>query len=294
MKTKGKLRLLVAFFVILATLVAIGIFKRPLYRMTSDFQHPFTVPLSDMANTTAKKSLMMKNKSDLAKEILALRKINERQAAEIAVSRDMEKELRELESLMELPPSQGFKPVFAKIVVRDPISWDARFSINKGKLDGISVGDVALAQAVNNANAEIPTFALVGRVLEVSGHRALIETIASMDCRISVVVENNLAAGITEGASIKNGEPLVRLSKLPASKKYLPGYPVVTSGLGIKDDGTSSNIPPGLLVGVLAATSSGKTVEVVDKLTAEAKIIPAVNLDSLREVAIMVRAGAPQ
>ena len=292
MTTRKKIILLATIIAAIAAIVATSVFKRSIYRIVSDFQHPFSAPLTKAGDSTGRESLMMRDKAELADKLISLRMENERQAAEIAVLREVERSKKQLELLMELPPSQGFAPIFAEIVVRDPISWRTRFSINKGFGDGVSVGDVAMARSEEKGLET--TFAVVGRVMEVSRHRALIETIASRDCRLGVVVEDNLAAGILEGAVRKNGRVRIRLSKLPVSKKYIPGAAVLTSGLAIRSDTRGSNVPSGLLVGRLARRLSGGATETVNNLTAEAEVIPAVDFDSLRTLAVMSPKGNPE
>jgi len=287
-KGKTSLLLAAAFFAAIAMALAVTVFKRHIYRMASDFQHPFSSSVVKIGTATEREALMMQSKSELADMVLALREANEARAAEIAVYRDMEKSKMELEALMEIPPTKSLKPIFANIVIRDPISWRLRFSINKGSADGIAIGDVALAKASCSETASKSVFALVGRVAEVSRHRALIETIASRDCGLSVIVESNLAAGTIEGANVKNGRLMIRLSRLPVAKKYIPGAEVLTSGLARRPDGTGAAVPPGLLVGRLTKKATGKVVEIVDKMTAEAEVEPAVDLDSVRRIAVMV------
>lgn len=287
-----KLTFISVLFAATAITVAIGAFKQSLYRLTSDFQHPFTLPISSAETMASRESLALKSKSDLIDEVLKLRKTNERLSANLALVKDLTREKEALEKLVQLPPRPDFTPVFARIVVRDPVFWNIRFSIDKGSASGITVGDVALARSVKpfHENGVEVEFAVVGRIISVSSHRACVETIASRACRISVVVADNRAPGVTEGTSLKNGEPMIRLAYLPAFKKYKAGTPVLTSGFVTLGTENLPAIPSGLLIGTLAPKPGGGSVAtVVDNLTAEAKVLPAIDLDSLTQIAVMTR-----
>ncbi len=287
-----KLTFISILFIATGVVVAVGVFKRSLYKLVSDFQHPFTVPESSAKTLMGNKSLTLKDKSELIEEILRLRRSNERLSANLALAKELTREKEALEKLMKLPPQPGFTPIFARIVIRDPIFWNVRFSIDKGTSSGIAIGDVALAcvAGLPRKSGVDMNFAVVGRVISVSTHRACIETIASRACRISAIIVDTRAAGITEGATIKESKPMIRLAYLPAFRKYKAGTPVLTSGLATPGSEGVPAIPAGLLIGTLAPRpGSVNAATVVDNLTAEAKIIPAIDLDSLTLIAVMTR-----
>lgn len=280
MKSNKKITLIFIILALSAIALLIQVFNRPLHRITSDFYHPFFSPVSKVENLTAKQALLLQSKQSLVKELLELQKINEQFSADINVLKDIKKENADLKELLVFKPKPGFKCIFSEIYLRDPALWNESFSINKGSADGIIPGCVVLCRVPKEKSTEY-VFAVAGRVASVAEHEAQIETILSMNCRISVILKDAKAAGILEGGTYGNGEPAVKVTKLPAFKTYKAGETVLTSGL------SRDTTPPLLYVGNVASRNNVPNVRIVDNLYADADIIPAVNFDNLRYLIVL-------
>lgn len=281
MKRKNKISLVFIILTIIALLVFIKVFNRPLHSLTSDFYHPFFSPIQKVENLSAKQALMLQSKTELVEELLKLQQVNEQFSAELNVQQEIKQENANLKDLLAFKSTPGYKCVFAKIFRRDPDFWNQSFSINKGSKDGILAGCAVLCRIPKGKNKKY-VFAVAGRISKVSQNDAQVETIISKNCRLSVILKNNKAAGILEGGTIKNGKPETIVTMLPAFKKYMAGETVVTSGL------SKDTTPPLLFVGKIADSNGAPDVQIVTNLFAKARVIPAVDFDNLRYLVVLV------
>lgn len=281
MKPGKRVSTVFIILVVIALLVLIQVFHRPLHRFTSDFYHPFFSPVQKVENLTAKQALMLQSKTSLVEEMLKLQQVNEQYSAEMNVLQEVKDENTALKDLMSFKPSPGFKCVFAEIFRRDPGNWNQHFSINKGAEDGIKEGNVVLCRIPKEKDSKYD-FAVVGRVSSVDKDNAQVETVISINCKLSVMLEKNKAAGILEGGTEQNGKPVMSVTKLPAFKKYSAGETVITSGL------SRYQTPPLLLVGKVADNNGAPDIQVITNLYAKAKIVPAVDFDNLRYLVVLI------
>ena len=128
MKPRNKITAVFIILAIVALVVLIQVFNRPLHRITSDFYHPFFSPVSKVENMTAKQALMLQSKTSLVKDLLDLQQVNEKFSAEINVLQEVNKENANLKDLLGFKPAPGYKCIFAEIYLRDPTSWNETFS----------------------------------------------------------------------------------------------------------------------------------------------------------------------
>lgn len=281
MKQKNKFNLIFIILAVIALLVLIKVFNRPLQRLTSDFYYPFFSPVQKIENLSAKQALMMQSKTELVEELLKLQRINEEFSAKINVLRKVQEENADLKDMFALKSSPGYKFVYTEIFRRDPDFWNQSFSINKGSVDGITTGCVVLCRVKKQKNSKY-VFAVAGRISKVAKNDAQVETIISKNCRLSVMLKENKATGILEGGTNNNSEPKVAITMLPAFKKYVPGETVVTTGL------SKYTTPPSLFVGKIADNKGKADVKIVNNLFAKARVIPAVDFDNLRYLVVLI------
>lgn len=131
----------------------------------------------------------------------------------------------------------------AKVLMRDPGSWMERFTINRGSADGVAEDMCVVTEE-----------GLVGRVTEVSLHRATVVSVLDSRNSVAVVVKRTRDEGILKGADAENdGEPLCRLHYLLYNANLLPGDEILTSGLG-------GVYPRGLVVGKVVSASGDEVL----------------------------------
>ena len=290
MNRRRKITAVITVLIAVMTALSLQIFRRPLLRMTSEFYHPFFAPVSKAENYSIRQALLLKTKKELVDQILTQQNLNEQLQAKLLILQDTANDKVRLEELLKIRPWSGFRCIYAEIYIRDPAMWYQSFSVNKGSLDGIVPGSIVLSRTTAENDRKY-MFAVTGRISDVTEHSALVQTVVSRLCRLSVVIKDSEAAGILEGGTVENAEPFAKVAYLPAFKSYTPGTEVFTSGF-CTGDGESSETadrhrtPGGLFVGTLT-----KNIRTVNKLSTEAEIKPAVDLDSLRYVIVLVPEG---
>jgi len=274
---------------IISAILSLQVFKKAIFKVTSEFYHPFIAPLSTSEHSSVGESLQQKNRQELISEIVTLRKKNEKEEAQIQILNSLKSDKKRLEDLLTIKPVPGYKCVFAEIYIRDPAFWYESFSINKGSSSGIKPGAIVLCKT-ENSDRDRYVFAVLGRVSNVDKNLSQVQTIISQTCKLSVIVKGSKAAGILKGGTIDNGKPYVKIAYLPVFKTYKDNADVVTSGLCRGDVSAKSNqqinyhsTPSGLFIGNII----GK-VKTVNNLSAEAEVAPAVDFDSLKYVIVLV------
>jgi rod shape-determining protein MreC len=278
--SRKRIAAVIVVVLIVALACAFQIFRRTLQRLTSEFYYPYLYPVAHVENATLRESLLLKSKTKLVDELLNLKTVNEELTAELQPLRLAMNDKGRLEELLNIKPKPGFNCVFAEIYLRDPALWFESFSINKGEKEGIAMGAVVMCRVNGGDNPEFP-FAVVGRVLTVSEHSAQVETILSGNCRLSVILRKTKAPGILRGGARLHGAPSALVTALSVANKYAVGEMVVTSGL------SKAMTPPDLLIGRIAGDNV-PAVKIIDNLTAEATVKPAVDFNSIRYLVVLV------
>ena len=254
--------------------------RRALFRVASDFYHPYLDIPVQTEKYLADKSLLIQSKNTLVATIVRLRNENRRLKAENELSRNLRDENIGLRRLMRLSTAVRGEIIFADIVVRDPLSWNERFTVDKGSENGVVPGTLVLTADRKNGKV-----AVVGRVVEVSKHSAAIVTIIcprNSLSRLSVKLPESGVTGIIEGAIRKMGKTYARLIWLPKNHSYRIGEEVVSYGAG----GFSI---PSIHIGQLADfDGTGKAAMLKNRLYKEAYIKPSADIESLKTVMLVV------
>lgn len=266
---------------ILAVLVTWQTLSRALYRISNDFYHPYLNLPVQSEKYLSEKSLLIQSKNRLAGTIVQLRNENNRLRAEKAIYHNLNEENRELRKLMHLSETIRGTIIFADIIIRDPLRWNDCFTINKGENEGVAVGSLILAVDENRNKV-----AVVGRVIKTTRHNATVLTIINPDnqlSRLSVTLPESKVIGILEGAVRRNGKMLAKVIWLPKDDSYHIGEAVMTSGV-------SNYTVPAIYVGRIADyDGTGKAVMMINRLYKEAYVEPAVDIESLKTVMVVIK-----
>lgn len=271
----------------LAVLILVGgqWWQRSAWRLAADFHHPF-LAVGETGRTAAVDSaLMLKGKVELARSVTLLQRRNEELGVRLALSEQVLQENAQLRQLLALSPRLAYRVVCAEVRSRDPLSWRELLTIDRGRDAGIMAGAVVLCPMLEGDD-ENGGFAVVGRVVEVSRHRALVATMFSQRCRLSVLLAESQFCGLAQGASGGGGPPMAWISHLPRDGQPRVGEMVLTSGY-------SGMTPPGLLLGWLASRSDGSPeLRLTDNLHQTAGFLLAADLDRVRTVLVLTMKGS--
>jgi len=213
------------FLVIVGILILSQTFKRALFRITSDFYHPFLDLPVQVENSISDNSLMLESKTKLVSVVNSLRRENERLTAVQAVYTNLRQENNELRKLINLAEKSKYKCSFAEIIIRDPAFWDKKFTINKGTKDNIKIGSLVLSYS-NIKKQNKYRMTVIGRITSTSEHSAIVSTIFSEECRLSVILPHSKAHGIIKGGIRTEDRLLAKVDFLPRDLKYYADEPV--------------------------------------------------------------------
>ncbi len=166
--------------------------------------------------------------------------------------------------LKSQPPPSVTMPVTklirAPIIARDLGTLKRFLTVSRGELDGVRIGSVALAPD-----------GIVGKVIAVSRHQALVQTIFEPDFRVAVMNSRTREVALVRPAN----ENLLALDYVSPDADFAPNDTVITSGLG-------GIFPKGLRIGIV------KTVEnKEDALFQSVLIEPFVRITRLEQLFIL-------
>ena len=266
---------------LLLGVMAYSSLRRTASRLSSDFYYPYLRLAAKAESQVASEALMLKSKIVLARAIDHLQTDNFELASKVSQLSELEKENAHLRALLSIGPRASFRPVYAEVIARDPSTWYDRFTIGRGSEDGIQEGDLVVCPSPAPDGLKlVPT--AVGRVKSVTRRTSSVCTLASEECRLSVVISGSSLTGLLEGAGLIDGVPIPCV-------KYLPLKPIYKAGDIVSTSGVSEATPPAIYVGRLCPWPSGAVAEERDHIYAEARILPAADLDSLRFVSVFSR-----
>ena len=202
----------------------------------------------------------MKAENEQLKKELAQLEADIRQAEH---DREENKLLRELLKLTEQRRDLSFES--ALIVERDASNWASLLTVNKGTLNGISVGNCVIDQYGN----------LVGIISEAGLNWATVRTLLDSETGIGVRVFRSGQNAVAQGDFALMNENRLALGYLSADSDVIGGDLIVTSGLG-------DYLPSGLVIGYVEELRTSD-----DGLSHRAIIVPETSIDDLTELFII-------
>ncbi len=222
--------------------------------------------VADLVPLSARQHRRLRNLEKRVQEMRAL----------VQAAQECREENRRLRRLLGLSAPPGWRFITAPVAARDPLSWNRRFRIGRGRRSGITPGACVLVDG-----------AVIGRVIEAGGGTALVATLADSACRLGVRIPAAGAVGIVRGTmnGILRGIPYLWIDYLPRDRAYAGGQAVVTAGVGGFE-------PSALPVGVLAGPPSRPArVRIVRNLYARVLMKPRADFRWFRFVVVVVKAA---
>jgi len=177
--------------------------------------------------------------------------------------REENKLFRELLELREQRRELYFES--ARIVERDTSNWASLFTISKGTVHDVAVGDCVIT-----AEGYV-----VGVVIEAGLTWSTVRTILDSDASIGALVVRSSTTAVATGDFALMQEGLLQLSYLGTEPDLIVDDLIVTSGLG-------GYFPPQLVIGYVQEIRTSD-----DGLTQNAIILPSARLEELTEVFVV-------
>ena len=251
--------------------------RRGAGRMFGDFFYPYLALVRSGVDTVSDQSLLLYNRAQLAARLEQLQETNRQLAVQAAASGELFRENAALRRLLDLPVPAGWHFTAAEIILRDPLLWNERFTINRGSRNGVTTGAAVLS--VTQEGQPL----LVGVVDRVGSRSADVITLYSPNLRLSVLFPATGATGITNAGERHPTPGNIPVGYLPAQYRYTLHEAALSTGF-------ETGIPAGIKVGELSYVDEAPG-RFSNALTLSGLLRPVTGLDSIRFVIVAQRSG---
>ena len=284
MAEKGRLwekRALAAGVLVLALVVLAAGYRmlRPAAgRFFGDFLYPY-LRLSRLGmSKLSDQSLLAYSRVELAAKVEELQRRNRHLALQAAAAGELLRENGELRRLMSFSAPAGWSSLAAEIILRDPLMWRERFTVDRGEADGVRPGAAVFDVGTDGR----PIF--VGVIERVGRRTSTVLTLHNDALRLSAHLGSSGAVGFVNAGASPGDDGTVPIGYLPRGMLYRPDEAVVTTGF-------ERGIPPGLMIGTLASVEEPEA-RFANRLHLSGRLRPAAELDGIRFVMITTNPAA--
>jgi len=203
---------------------------------------------------------------DMGVRSLGMNRMTETSAVELLEQRvrieSLELENKRLRDLLGFFQKTDFQAVVANVISRDPLDPSIIY-VDQGSRSGLVLGQPVIAA----------DGVLIGKVSQVTPHKAIIELAVNDASRIATkILGNTGTGGILKGYGGKK----MQMELVIDSDSITPGAIVVSSGL-------ETLVPENLLIGVI-----GNVEKTQGELFTHSDVQSAVDLNSIRIVSILL------
>ncbi len=157
------------------------------------------------------------------------------------------------------------KCLAASVIGRDPNDVFSGFSIDKGTLEGISVGDPVITNR-----------GLVGVVTQAYATTSMVSCLLSEDVKVAAVCIKRRESGVVTSDIITASSNLLRLNYLSGDTQLEPGDVIITSGAG-------GDYPEGILIGEVKSVEKSE-----NDVSKYAVVEPSEELTEVQDVFVIV------
>ena len=267
--------------VLVLSLVVLGAGYRVLRngagRFLDDFFHPYLHLAKLGSAKLADMSLLAYSRHELAAKLEDLERRNRTLALQAAAAGELLQENEELRKLVEFSAPRRRSFLAAEIILRDPLLWRERFTVDRGEADGVRRG-AAVIDVLGDGR-----MSLVGVIERVGKRTSTVLTLRNAALRLSARVGVSGAVGfVNPGVEGNAADGTIPIGYLPATGGCRPGEAVLTTGF-------EAGIPPGVTIGVISELEKRGSM-FSDRPFLSGKVAPTADFDTLRFVVIATNA----
>lgn len=187
----------------------------------------------------------------------------QKELAEYEKVKQENEQLKELLKITEERPEN--RPLAASVIGRDPNDVFYGFSIDKGTLEGISVGDPVITNR-----------GLVGVVTQAYATTSKVTCLLSEDVNVAAVCIEKRESGVIASDMMTANSGLLRLNYLSGDTQLEEGDIITTSGAG-------GDFPKDLLIGEVKSVEKSE-----NDVSKYAVVQPSEDLTSVQDVFVIV------
>ena len=273
----GERRILAAGLLVLA-LVVLGAGYRMLRvgfgRSCDDFLYPYLRLARVSSSRLSDQSLLAYSRTELAEKLEALQDQNRNLALQAASAEKLLRENAQLRKIAEFSPPQEWSAMKAEVIMRDPMMWRERFTIDRGEADGVVSGS-----AVIDISAE-GRAVLVGVIERVGKRASTVQTLHTSGLRVAAFFGSVQTVGFVNVGGSPRGDGMLPVGFLPRGVHYKHNESALTTGF-------ENGIPAGLVIGELASVEEPES-EFSNRPYLSGWLKPAADFDNVRFVIVVV------
>ena len=245
-------------------------------RFFDDFFYPY-LHLSKLGSSAlADMSLLAYSRRELAAKLEDLQRRNRTLALQAAAAGELLQENEELRKLVEFSAPRRRSYLAAEIILRDPLMWRERFTVDRGKADGVTKGAAVIDVSGDGR------MSLVGVIERVGRRTSTVLTLRNGALRLSARIGSSGEVGLVNTGE-RSSDGTIPIGYLPSGGKYRSGEAVLTTGF-------EAGIPPGVTIGVISEVERRGTL-FSDRPFISGKVAPTADFDTLRFVVIALNAA---
>ena len=243
-------------------------------RICNDFLYPY-LRLERAASTKlSDQSLLAYSRTELAEKLDALQQQNRMLSLGAASAEELRKENAQLRKIANFSPPPEWTALKAEVILRDPLMWRERFTVDRGSADGVVPGAAVVDVGADGRPA------LLGVIERVGRHTSTVQTLCSGALRIAAQMGSSQAVGFVNIGSVSRGDGTLPIGYLPRGVRYRHGEQAFTTGF-------ERGVPGGIVIGELSAVEAPAT-RFSGRAYLSGSLKAAADFDSVRFVGIAV------
>ena len=169
-------------------------------RFFDDFFYPY-LHLSKLGSSAlADMSLLAYSRRELAAKLEDLQRRNRTLALQAAAAGELLQENEELRKLIEFSAPRRRSYLAAEIILRDPLRWRERFTVDRGEADGVRRGAAVIDVSGDGR------MALVGVIERTGRHTSTVLTLRNGALRLSARIGASGTVGFVNVGSGRNSD----------------------------------------------------------------------------------------
>lgn len=205
-------------------------------------------------------------KDELKNMVTGLQDRNAQLQQKLADYEEIKQENEQLKQQLEITSQRPEnKSLAASVIGRDPNDVFSGFSIDKGTLEGISVGDPVITNR-----------GLVGIVTQAYATTSKVSCLLSEDVKVAAVCIERQESGVVTSNIMTASTGLLRFNYLSGDTKLQEGDIITTSGAG-------RNYPEGILIGEVKSVEKSE-----NDISKYAVVQPCEDISAVKDVFVIV------